>query len=425
MPANFPGLLQDMLTDLSTTFPEQAPKWAKWQGLAPDHVEHQFLFEYCLRVYPERFFDILYKNASVFDVNSPVPAMFLPGVDFKTLYHCEGVGEQTHQALWNYLQLILFSLVSNIQDKSMFGPEAASMFENLDETDFMDKLGDTLRNMTAFFADMEGAADTEEEEDGGEGGEADDAPKPKADPTQDKAQDKAQDKGTRPAGMSIPKIEEMYEHLRGLFDGKIGQLAKELAEEISGDMSSLLGETGPDGQAPQNTQDVLKHLMKDPSKIQQMVKTVGEKLNQKIQSGEVSHEELMKEATEILGKMKGSDGGFDIDALKEMIQRMGGKVPKNARINTNALQRMTEQQTMRERLKARMLKKKAAQAEDMLRQAQLAATQAAVKPLTAAEQAAADAALLAELGETATGRVVATGNKGGGGGGKKKKGGKR
>ena len=408
IPANFSTILCDMLTDLSTTFPEHKHQWAKWQGMVEGDAEYETLYMYCLKMYPEHFFDILYQNdTKLFDTSRPI--YFLPQVDFAALYHCEGVGEQTRKAIWNYLQLILFCLVTSIQDKSVFGDQTASMFENFDEKDLMEKLGETMANMTSFFSE----AGSEGKDTDAHANEED-----KDDASDDDDTEKGKDPRERVKGMSIPNMEEMYEHLRGLFDGKIGKLAKELAEEISGDMSSLMGDDFKD---IKSTKDVLNHLMKDPAKIQGMVKTVGEKLNQKIQSGDISQEELMKEATEILGKMKGAAGGFDMDAIKEMIQRMGGKIPKNSRIDTNALSRMTEQQSMRERLKNRMLKKKAAEAEQILRhmQAQAQNPQCALrtsnlvvggcKPpdqaqnqvLSAAEQAAADAQLLAELGETA------------------------
>ena len=41
---------------------------------------------------------------------------------------------------------------------------------------------------------------------------------------------------------NIPNFENFQEHLKGMFDGKIGTLAKELAEEISGDFQNILGD---------------------------------------------------------------------------------------------------------------------------------------------------------------------------------------
>ena len=85
-------------------------------------------------------------------------------------------------------------------------------------------------------------------------------------------------------------------------------------------------------------------------------------------SGEISQEELMKEATELMNKMKDMGGGMD--AFKDMFKNMGMNIPKNARMDTNALNRMTQHQSTRERLKARMMKKQAAQTEAFLKTAE-------------------------------------------------------
>jgi len=52
-----------------------------------------------------------------------------------------------------------------------------------------------------------------------------------------------------------------------------------------------------------------------------------------------------------------------------MFKNMGMPMPKNARMDMNALNRMTQQQSMRERLKARMMQKKMAEAEAALKAA--------------------------------------------------------
>jgi hypothetical protein len=49
------------------------------------------------------------------------------------------------------------------------------------------------------------------------------------------------------------------------------------------------------------------NLMKNP-KISGLIKTVTSKLQEKIASGEISNEELMKEASEMMGKFKGMNG---------------------------------------------------------------------------------------------------------------------
>ena len=42
------------------------------------------------------------------------------------------------------------------------------------------------------------------------------------------------------ASDNVPDMEGLHEHLKGIFDGKIGGLAKELEEEISGEFEDML-----------------------------------------------------------------------------------------------------------------------------------------------------------------------------------------
>jgi hypothetical protein len=340
VPENLLKIVTDMCADLSLTFPEYASFWSKWHWdtlhsmeISEKNRTLQDLFEYLLTVFPERFFDILYKNEDIFKVDSSIPTCFLPGVEFKTLYNCEGVSENTRNIMWNYLQLILFTILGSVQDKNKFG-QSGNIFDGIDETELFSKLTDTMKNMTEFFQNMHCKEETEKTN----------------------HEEKPTDSQEIPLPPQMPNIKDLHEHLKGLFDGKIGALAKELAEEITGDLSSILGE---DAQNVKSTQDVIKQLMKNPAKISELIKTIGNKIKNKISSGEVSQEELMKEATELLGKMKDMGGGMD--QFKEMFKNMGVPMPKNARVDMNAVNRMTQNQSMRERLKKRMLAKKAAE----------------------------------------------------------------
>jgi hypothetical protein len=339
VPENLLKIITDMCADLTLTFPEYAPFWSKWHWDTLNSMELedknrtiQDLFEYLLTVFPERFFDILYKNEDIFKIDSQIPTCFLPGVEFKTLYNCEGVSENTRNVMWNYLQLILFTILGSVQDKNRFG-QSGNIFDGIDETELFSKLTDTMKNMTDFFQNMHSNQDETPE-----------------------TEENKPDSQEIPLPPQMPNIKELHEHLKGLFDGKIGALAKELAEEITGDLSSILGD---DAQNVKSTQDVIKQLMKNPAKISELIKTIGNKIKTKISSGEVSQEELMKEATELLGKMKDMGGGMD--QFKEMFKNMGVPMPKNARVDMNAVNRMTQNQSMRERLKKRMLAKKAAE----------------------------------------------------------------
>ena len=71
----------------------------------------QEIFEYCYEIYPERFFDILYQNVEMFE-NEDLNTNFLPGIDFKILWK-ENISDNTRNNIWKYLQLILFTIITN------------------------------------------------------------------------------------------------------------------------------------------------------------------------------------------------------------------------------------------------------------------------------------------------------------------------
>ena len=363
VPEKFQKIITDMTSDFTTTFPEYSGMWAKWCVDTITEIEVKYLYEYVLSVYPERFFDILYQKESIFILDdNTTNTFFLPNVDFKLLFNCEGVSNNTRKVMWNYLQLILFTILGSVQDKSRFG-DTGNMFDNVSEKELLDKLTETMSNMSDFFQDTE----------------------------QEKTETENESFNFEKMN-GMPNIQEIHEHLKGLFDGKIGTLAKELAEEITNDLSGILGDE--EFSEIKSTQDVMKKLLSNPSKISGLVKTISDKLSKKIDSGDISQEEMIKEATAVLNKMGGIGGldkfkdmfkgaaGEGMDNFKDIFKNMGGLAGmagmagmggmggmggKNARVDTNAMNRMTATQNTRERLKSRMLKKKASDAEAFIK----------------------------------------------------------
>ena len=127
-----------------------------------------------------------------------------------------------------------------------------------------------------------------------------------------------------------------------------------MAEEISEEFKTDLEEGGED---INNTQDAIKHLMKDPKKLMDLMKKVGSKLDTKMEKGEISREELMKEAQGLLGKMKDMGGGDDLSKMfKEMAKKMG--MGSNVKINQNALDKLTKMEETRGKMKTRVMQRK-------------------------------------------------------------------
>ena len=83
VPNEFYKIINDFITDLLITFPEYSGIILKWWN--PDVMELEAkeseclaVFRHCVKVFPERFFDILYKNTEIFQENSEENTEFLP-----------------------------------------------------------------------------------------------------------------------------------------------------------------------------------------------------------------------------------------------------------------------------------------------------------------------------------------------------------
>ena len=381
IPANFNSMVYDFIHDLSTTFPEYAFLWKRWANPIMPMEDQEELFLFFSKAYPERFFDILYQNDDIFAKDSETNTVFLPNVDFKILFHCANITETTQKAIWKYLQLILISVLNSVQNKSIFG-DTAKLFEGFDETVIQDKLNETILGISDFFKNLGGEKKGKEDSEDAvdvedmfeklakgmempEGVFGADSPLGKGvfgadSPLGAEGADFGQTFGfDKTEGM--PNAEELHEHLKGLFDGKIGSLAKEMAEEISEDMKDLFEKDGTDD--IRSTQDILKKMVKNPKKIMDLMKNIGAKLQTKMKSGEISEEEIMKEASELMGKMKGMGGqnGF-ADIMKNMAQGLaGGK----AKFNTGAFNRMEKQMATKERLMSKLEQKRQDKAEQV------------------------------------------------------------
>jgi hypothetical protein len=340
--------ISDFVEDIIHTFPEHKENLEKWIDSNTEMCEFQELFEHCLHVYPERFFDILNQNVDIFAKESEINVEFFPGLDFKQLIHCEGVSEKTKESIWKYLQIILLIVVKSMQDKVDFG-DAMNIFNELNVDDLQKQLEKSLKDITSFFEDnmkeFENMAKEEGEQD---------------------------QKTSEPRMPNLPRMGELHEHLQTLFDGKIGKLAKELAEDLGNDLAESLG---ADIQGANSTQEVLSKLMQNPEKMGNVVKSVKDKLADKMQSGEISREDLVNEASEMMDKMKGLGGAFGNmnsedgmgglgglgnmgDLFKTMAQNMGVKVPKGAKLDNNKITQMEKRSNAREKLKARAIQKK-------------------------------------------------------------------
>ena len=217
VPEAFLKAVLDMTADLGVAFPEYAGAWARWSPGAGD-ADMREAYMHCRGAFAGHlFFEVLYKNAAIFEAGSGVNTEFLPGVQFRELFLDAGVSDNTREALWRHLQAVMFTVVVSPEQGS------ADLFGSFAERLGAAEQADVQSCMNDFLKSMEGRAWTAGAARAAEGNDVFEAAKEA--PTE-------ADGGALPAGM---------EGLSGLLDGKLGALAKEMAEDISADLAALLG----------------------------------------------------------------------------------------------------------------------------------------------------------------------------------------
>lgn len=330
VPEEFVKVIRDFIGDLKVTFPEYIPFIDKWwkskehfnyideeadRNAAYEKAEKKsakVLFDFCKKKLPPRFFDILYQNDEIFKEESEIDTEFFPKIHFKNLWQCD-ISDKTRDTIWKYLQLMLFAIVGTLDNKDAFG-DTAKLFEAINEDEFKSKLQETLSQMQGLF-DIPAGANLPENL--GEGLNPND----------------------------LPNAEEINNHITGMLDGKLGQLAREIAEETAANLNM-------DFEGATDMKDVFNKLMKNPTKLMGLVKTVGDKLDSKIKSGELKESEMIQEATDLMNKMKGMPGMGNIQAMLNKMG-MGGLGKVNSGAMGAQMERKLKMAQQKERIRAK------------------------------------------------------------------------
>lgn len=345
IPAEFAKVIKDFVNDIKITFPEYLPIINKWWKDASnfDYIEEEdarvkamedsektsigILFSFCQKKYPLRFFEILYQNDDIFKEDTTADTEFLPHIHFKDLWQFD-ITEKTRETIWKYLQLILFSIINTIDNKDAFG-DSAKIFEAINEGEFKNKLEETLSKMQEIFNNSDASS------------------KGNNDDSEGNTDTEGQNFGPKINMEDIPNPADLHEHISGILEGKLGKLAKEIAEETAENL-----DLGIDMEGAGDMKDVFNKLVKNPSKLMGLVKNVGEKLDTRIKSGEIKESELIAEATEIMNKMKNMPG---MDGIQEMLSKMGmGGLGKGGKVNYGAMEAELNKKMRTAKMKERM-----------------------------------------------------------------------
>jgi hypothetical protein len=307
----FSTTLHEFISDLQLVFPEH--EVVLGQHRENLKVNADYYISWFEKINEEYFFDISTKNESIFvggTGKDSKPLEFLPGIDFRKLWNCK-ITDKTKASIWKYLHILLI-LVFNYQMK---GEKISDTFEewnkmldgdNIDE----DRLKIMKEQTEKILKLMQNLTSGEEDQDPGE--------------TPGNVGSGSTSTSTE---QEVPLEEEMKNDpfMKILEGSKIAKLAEELAKEIKFD----------DVSSDSSVDDIFKKFGKDPKQIMSLVKNVGNKIQNKLSSGDIRQEDLLNEAQTLLSSMK------DSKAFKKMFKKAGkhgGKVNPMDIFNTFAKQ---------------------------------------------------------------------------------------
>ena len=248
------------------------------------------------------------------DTSSSRGSLFLlPDINFAQLWKCK-LTKSNKNAIWKYLHVLLLLVSHYEMQAAVVGADGTAtstggandkmqktleqwnkMFdhENLSDEE-MCKMKDHAENIMRLMENLNQPDDDDDEE----ANDANDA---------DDADDGENTSNTRP-NLSADDLKN-DPFLRNLENSKIAKFAQELSSELD---ASALGLTG-DG--TESFQDVFGMLGKNPQKLMGLVQTVGNKIQHKMQSGDIQQSDLVAEAQQLMQSMQGSK------AFKKMFKK--------------------------------------------------------------------------------------------------------
>ena len=349
--ATFNKTVGDLVDELKGTFPELKESLDERyaSAVAPDDTS---LMDWFIANAQPHFLDITTKNETVFRENDAT--FLLPDINFSQLWKCQ-ITKANKTAIWKYLHVMLL-LVSHYQLNTHDFEKTFSQWNEMLDGQKQGEMNEEQLHQMKEHADqvmklMQSL--TGEDKDN------------------DKEDSDDDDVDTHEAGGTTEEKAKRFEEqlkedpfIQQLENSKIARFAKELSSEI--DVSSL----GISSDANIDSfQDVFGTIGKNPEKLLGLVKSVGDKIQNKLTTGDLNQSELVEEAHTLVKSMqdskafkkmfkkarkKGKQGGLDPTTMfatmaKQMASMPGmppmpnGDAPGNQMPDPAAMQQMMAQ----------------------------------------------------------------------------------
>ena len=289
------SLFSDFIRDLSKVFPEiKSSLYRNYEDCLVDGSK-------CLSDFPKvkRFLEligdyekyIVDKNLEFFDLE----VEFLEEIQFNRLWE-KSISNKTRESIWKYLQtfqLISINLKSSEDLKNVLNGEDIKIEKDVAKD---------LKKMKKLSEDVQ--------------------------------------KKSNPGGLGEGET-ELDQMLGGLMDSGIGDIAKEVAENL--DVESMFGNVNENS----NPMELMSQLM-NPEKMGAIFNNINSVMEQKMANGELSQDGLKREAENMMGKM-GENPMFK--GMMEQMNESQTPQQEQKKDNTEELSKEEKQRRLREKIK--------------------------------------------------------------------------
>tara|TARA_B100000902_G_scaffold389617_1_gene437091 strand:+ start:481 stop:1860 length:1380 start_codon:yes stop_codon:yes gene_type:complete len=339
----FEEIITEFLDQLNVTFPEYSETILKLKNQVNEasDIHETEVYKHCKKVFPIHFYEILYKKADLFKNN----VFLLPEINFADIWSCN-ISDTTRDSIWNFLNYISFYIIKTIGNGDIF-KETLNAISGIDNDDIKNQINSIVSTLEDTFGNLGNM-------DGGEGGVVDEGG--------------STDEGSGGEG-SNDLGNDIFSKLSGLMDGKIGKIAKDIAEETSSSFMKDFEDLNIDEttEVPQALNQIFSKLKSNPSTIMNMMQSLGTKLNTKIKEENLTKEDLIGETGDLMKNLEGLNDFSDIFKNMPGMAGMGGMgdLLKKAS-QPNVQNRMNQQlnaskkrETMKEALNRRKLERQA------------------------------------------------------------------
>ncbi len=377
----------DFFKNLKKTFPE---KKKVLEQLQKDYGSNPFevvKIENFLDVVKPHYVSISKQDQDIFFSNNVIE--IFPNLNLSELWTL-GISERSKNSIWSYLQLLIllgFSVISKSESISDVVKQMKTLLENdkssettkVQATSIIKMVKNIKQNkhfsesVKPLFPDLTETSELSDEDD---------------DDTSEKTDKSALTTTSEDNNKSADKKEDDFDPTQFFSGTKIGELAKEIADEIDIDN---LGLPNVDKE-PNNVQDAFQQILgNNPSALMNTVQKIGSKVQEKIGNSGMSQQDMVNEAQDMVKNLHqnpmfkdvlgNNDMGGMFQQMSSMMQQMqkSGAMPNMANManmakqqqspyqntNTNTAPTSHKPSSTRERLQAKLKKKREQQQKNL------------------------------------------------------------